>query len=114
MRRFQIESWTLRTILTTTPRTFIVIRIIVGFLHRAKVIIFFGVALAANTGRAFGTPDQHQCHDCTDKEKRQHANGKATRNAGHQWRLTAVSKEATDSHTQDDEAGICLVYVHVI
>jgi hypothetical protein len=70
MGTFYIEFWTLRTVLTTTTWAFIVICIVIRFVHRANVVIFLGAAFAANTGRAFRTPRQHQRNDTTKKEKR--------------------------------------------
>jgi hypothetical protein len=80
---FQIVFRTLRTVLTTTMRTFIVIHMIFRSVHWANGLIVLRVALATNTGRAFRAPGQHQCNDCTEKEKREHTNCKASRNAGH-------------------------------
>jgi len=90
-------------------RTLIVIRIIFGFVHWTNVVIFLGVAFATNTRRAFRTPCQHQFNDYTEKQKREHANGKATRDAGKKRGAPAVSKYAADSHAQDYEPGVCLV-----
>ena len=86
-----------------------VIHIIGRFLHRAKVIIFIGVALATSTGRAFRTPGQYQRHDCTEQQEWQHADGKTTRNPGHQGGAAAVGKDTTDRHAHGDEPGICLL-----